>query len=285
MIGYFSPISITEKRRFGDFIAVTYYSYFCIALNHILKMNLKLNPLSVLRVLLCTIFILLFANIFAIAFKLNSDSKVLIGATALFDFNQEANVPTLFSSLSLLASALLLFYIYWSNRLKDKSAKRWLGLSLIFFFLTVDEIGSIHERIMPLLRNSFELTGVFYYAWIIPYGIAIILLSIIYLPFVLKLPKNIKLLFLASAAIYISGAIGIEILGGQQDESYGTYNFVYAFYYTIEELLEMVGIALFIYALLIYIEGFSGFERLNVKIQSSASEEKIGRMRFYDTKK
>jgi len=237
-------------------------------------MKLKLNPLAVLRVLAWTILLLLIANICAIGFKLNSDSELLVGATALFDFNTEANIPTLFSSLALLACSILLFYIYWAKRLKDKSAKRWLGLSLVFLFLTIDEIGSIHERIMPLMHDSFELTGVFYYAWIIPYGIAIILLATVYLPFVLKLPKNIKTLFFISAILYISGAIGIEILGGQQDESYGTYNLVYAIYYTIEELLEMIGVAVFIYALLLYIEDFSGFDRFRVKIDSSTSSEK-----------
>ena len=43
------------------------------------------------------------------------------------------------------------------------------------------------------------------------------------------------------------------MLGAKYVESYGEENIVYAMIYTCEELLEMFGIALFVYALLAYI--------------------------------
>ena len=56
-----------------------------------------------------------------------------------------------------------------------------------------------------------------------------------------------------AGAIYIGGAIGMEMLGGYFVEVYGQKSFVYFLISTIEEFLEMFGIAVFIYALLSYI--------------------------------
>lgn len=67
------------------------------------------------------------------------------------------------------------------------------------------------------------------------------------------------LLFISSGAIFITGAIGFETLSGIQ-EKMNSENIVYGILYTFEELFEMLGIVLFIYALLCYIvEHFKPF--------------------------
>lgn len=133
---------------------------------------------------------------------------------------------------------------------------------------------------MVLLRDNYDLSGVFYYAWIVPYGIAVLLLGVAYVPFILKLPAKIRKLFLISGSLFITGAVGLEILGGQQDEIYGTYNLVYALLYTVEELLEMLGIALFIYALLLYISDFTNFESISIKLSEEDKTTSSGRARI-----
>jgi hypothetical protein len=49
------------------------------------------------------------------------------------------------------------------------------------------------------------------------------------------------------------GALGMEMVDGYYASLYGDNNFVYVVLTTIEEFFEMVGIAVFIYALLSYI--------------------------------
>ena len=67
-------------------------------------------------------------------------------------------------------------------------------------------------------------------------------------------------LFIASGMIYVIGAMGLEILGGIQDVLHGSNTLVYLLLCTIEEILEMLGIAIFIYTLLSYIrEQFQSF--------------------------
>jgi hypothetical protein len=59
-------------------------------------------------------------------------------------------------------------------------------------------------------------------------------------------------LFLASGAIYVTGAIGLELPGGKFYEAGGIASFGHSMTSTFEEVLELIGIALFIYALLSY---------------------------------
>ena len=48
----------------------------------------------------------------------------------------------------------------------------WLRavLAVIFLYLSIDESAQIHELINPALTDSFNLGGVFYFSWVIPFG-------------------------------------------------------------------------------------------------------------------
>jgi hypothetical protein len=67
------------------------------------------------------------------------------------------------------------------------------------------------------------------------------------------------ILFFVSGSLFVLGAIGFELIGGQHADMYGTNNITYEIITTCEELLEMLGIALFIYTLL----SFMGKESVN----------------------
>ena len=133
-------------------------------------------------------------------------------------------------------------------------------------FLSIDEIASIHERFVNPTKETFKTSGLLYYAWIIPYGIGLIGFIIVYSKFLFELPKDTMVLFLVSGFTFIAGAIGFEMLGGRQDELYGNRNILYSFYYTCEESLEMIGIAIFIYTLLSYM--VNQFESIKITISN-----------------
>jgi hypothetical protein len=69
------------------------------------------------------------------------------------------------------------------------------------------------------------------------------------------LPARTRRLFLAAGAIFVAGAIGVEAVSGMQASLHGEQNLTYHLVITVEELLEMTGIVIFIYALLDYIGG------------------------------
>ena len=85
-----------------------------------------------------------------------------------------------------------------------------------------------------------------------------------YAKFLLDLPSRTRVLFISSGILFVTGAIGFELIGGWYADKHGTGNITYALITTCEELLEMLGIALFIYTLLKYIVDTFGSLSLSV---------------------
>jgi hypothetical protein len=175
------------------------------------------------------------------------------GLTNFFRFDAEMNIPTLFSSLALALSASLLLVISVAHKKLGSSHLLWAGLAVIFMFLTIDETSSFHERLSEPIRQSLNTSGLLYFAWVIPYGIALTVFCLLYFRFLLNLPRKTMTLFVASSAIYVSGALGLEMISALHAEIYGIENLAYQLITTVEESLEMTGIVIFIYALLAYI--------------------------------
>ncbi|MBZ8178940.1 hypothetical protein [Oscillatoria salina] len=184
-------------------------------------------------------------------YYLNSERESLI---KLFDLDAENNLPTWYSSLTLLICSVLLGIVaFVKKRDRDRYTRHWMGLSLIFFLLSIDEAASIHELSMDTLRSGLNASGFLYFTWIVPAAIFVVLLLVIYSPFIKALPKKTKFAFLWAGAIYLLGTLGLEAIGGWYVYNYGKGTIPYMVLFTLEESLEMVGIVIFIRALLAYI--------------------------------
>jgi hypothetical protein len=173
---------------------------------------------------------------------------------ALFNLDREGNIPTLFSATALLLCAGLLAVIATARRRqKKREYLYWAGLALIFLFLAVDDGAAIHENIIRPLRNALHTSGILYFAWVIPYGIFVIATGLIYLRFLFSLTARIRYLIIFAGILFVGGALGFELIGGKWTELYGQENVAYALITTCEQSLQMVGILVFIYALMSYI--------------------------------
>jgi hypothetical protein len=181
------------------------------------------------------------------------------------DFNAEHNIPTFYSSASLTFCSFLLTIITFAKRKNSERYIYWLGLVTVFLLLSIDEFVMIHDRLNATLRSTLNVSGFLHFSWIIPYGIALIILLIVYTKFVFNLPCRTRLLFIIAGSIYISGAIGFEPIEGKFSELYGYNNVAYIALCTIEEILEMAGIVVFIYALTSYIDSELKGLRLGIK--------------------
>lgn len=223
-------------------------------------MKIEIAPKKILFSLCAVIVVLMGFNLLGIISKYGFGHDYVYGLVPLFDFDTEKNVPTFFSACMLMVSSVILAAITHVHRKVGDAFIAWGGLSLIFLFLSIDEIASIHERFIEPVRTLLNVSGLLFYAWVIPYGIALAVFMILYLEFLLNLPERIMRLFLLSGGIYVSGAIGIELLGGRHVSLYGEENYGYAFFCMVEETLEMVGVVLFIYTILTHmVERFSSF--------------------------
>jgi len=214
----------------------------------------KSIPQITLKLLLICIFMLLLGNIYSIInYNTTGNTK---GLFKLLNFDLENNIPTYYSIVTLFLCFILLLFTSYIRKKMGLSYYLWIGLSLCFLYISFDECIQIHERVAFFLKNKFELSGIFHYAsWAIPYGILLLGFSVIYyFKFLRPLSKKTQRLFLLSGFIYVGGAVGFELLAGVFHNPLNEMNNTISILYTFEELLEMIGIALFIYALLLYIE-------------------------------
>lgn len=145
----------------------------------------------------------------------------------------------------------------------SRDRANWRFLAFIFVFLAVDEFVSIHEYLitpMQAVAEALDLrSGYLYFAWFIPYSAALIVAAAVLIPFFFRLPVRTRGYFLFAGIIFVSGAVGMEMIGGNYWVSQGwsidmgeDVNLQYAMIVTIEELLEMIGIVLFIQGLADY---------------------------------
>lgn len=185
-------------------------------------------------------------------FKIVLGRQYLLGLVDLFNVDNEANIPAWYSSGALLLCAILLGIVTLAKRQEgDRYTLHWAGLSCIFAFLSLDEAVSLHEGWLPAaIAASFQGMK---YNWIVVGVCFVGIIALIYLPFLLALPAKTRFLMLLSGALFVSGALGIEWISNSYADVWGEENMTYAVMVFFEELLEMLGVVMFIYTLLSYI--------------------------------
>lgn len=184
-----------------------------------------------------------------------------------FDLGMEPSIPAWYSSIALLCCAVLLATIGLSHRKQNRPfAIHWLVLSLIFVLLSIDECVMFHEMLIRPLRERFDTHGIFYFPWLIPGAVFVGVVGICYFRFLRHLAPRTRSMFVAAAATFVGGAIGLELVAGVVIEKHGvaaTGHIVSQFF---EESLEMLGVLVFIFALLDYIRNEVGTQQLRLSL-------------------
>jgi hypothetical protein len=169
-----------------------------------------------------------------------------------FSLDHENNLPTFFSSALLAMSACLLFL---NARRADGGGRptkfQWRALGTLFVAMSFDEFSAVHERFGSFLRARLDAPehGPLHFYWVaagLPFVVAV---GAAYLPFLLALPRRFRSPMILAGAVYVAGALGMEILDGWYVNVYGG-GAVYALMAGVEEMLEMTGVILFIRCLL-----------------------------------
>jgi len=123
----------------------------------------------------------------------------------------------------------------------------------VLLYMSIDEACMIHETWSSYLPSLHRGAGIMHFPWI-PVGIAVVaLVAVSFIRFFLHLPRTTRMLMGAAAAAYVAGALGMEMLAGILKDVTINQGISYAMVSTTEENLEMLGMALFIFALLSYI--------------------------------
>lgn len=118
--------------------------------------------------------------------------------------------------------------------------------------MSMDEILMLHEQLSAPIRTLLHTQGFFYFAWLIPAAIIIIVFLIINLNLFFSLPPKFQKGFFIAASIYFFGAFLMEMIGGKFLSFYGQNNFGYALVTTVEESFELLGLIILLNSLLNY---------------------------------
>ena len=165
------------------------------------------------------------------------------------NMDRELNLPTLFSSALLLMAALLMQRLGRSSN--PIAAQDWRFLSKIFIFLALDEALQIHEiLIIPGLR--YQVHPALASTWVVPYAVFTLILLWRFRSFLGSISQATASRLLRSGAVYIGGAIGMEMIGSFAVRSslIRLHSLWYGAITGLEEALELLGIILLIDALL-----------------------------------
>ncbi len=173
------------------------------------------------------------------------------GLIPLFNFDTEQNLPTFFSVLIILASALcVVAHTYYKGA--NSAAYRWEGflIGALIFFIALDEFASIHERIGGSLSYYMETDGVFHHAWLVPYLVGVVLFAPIALKWLSSLSWRLRMRICSAGMLYIGGAVGMEMVAGLIETNGALleqtrYTLLFTAM-TLEECLEMSGMGLFL---------------------------------------
>jgi len=239
-----------------------------------MKFQIPLAPGSVtqflLRVVTCLVVISFLSQMAAYFLPGVSSENYLVRA---FGVDSERNVPTAYSALALLFCSFLLGTIAYAKNLDSCRYKNhWKILSFIFLYISIDEAGQLHEKLIQPLRTMLNATGILYFTWVVPIGILVVIFLLSYTKFLFHLPVPTRKLFVAATVIYIGGALGMELVGAYQASTVGEDNILYQIIVTVEESLEMLGIVVFIHALTSYIKTYLGGASWNICIQGKNTQ-------------
>lgn len=129
-------------------------------------------------------------------------------------------------------------------------------MSLGFLVMAVDEAVGFHELLnapMVELIKSGDRLGLFYYAWTLPAFALILGLGCGFRKFLSNLRGPVRWKLTLAASLYLGGALLVEMIGGYVTEAHGQTNLAYILIHSAEESLEMAGVVVLIWTLLLYI--------------------------------
>jgi hypothetical protein len=220
-------------------------------------MTISIEPRRILAFTLRIIAILVVCDLIVVTLKHVFGFEHLFGLQRQFDLDNEANIPAYLSALQLAFAALVLAVIARGKVLsRDAFARHWTGLAIIFAALSLDEAASFHEMLVAPLRAALPLAGAWHGAWYIVYALLLAVFAKHYWRFFWTLPALLQMRFAFAGATYLTGCIGFEMIASRfawySSLTVAGTNYRVALLQAFEEPLEMLGIALFVYAALSY---------------------------------
>jgi hypothetical protein len=241
--------------------------------------RVRLPAAAVVKAFGLVIVFLAIAHVAMQSVRHHAGIREFYGLVRMFDMGVEANLPTFFSAFQLLFASLLLAIIGMSRRGQaGERASQWLLLAVIFLLLCVDEMAEIHEMsVRPFREFAPALaTGLLYWAWVLPASLLVAVVAWRYAGFVFNyLPAETRRRTVLGAALFVGGAVGVEMPEARYVQQHGLDNFAYGMFVLVEEVLEMAGILVFLSGLLDYLRRHVGVVELEVALATAEARTPV----------
>ena len=245
-------------------------------------MDLILYPARILKGLIVVALILAVLSAGGHFLEILTGHDQVFGIRPLFDMTKEQSIPTWYSSLLMILSAFSTAIIGLGHRATGRDPQiYWFVLSLLFLLLSYDELFEVHESFARYAVEWRDYGDVLRFSWVLP-GLAftaVVFLSAI--AFLRRLEREIRFLMLLSGGVFVAAAAGLELLEefrGLAIEGPRRLDPLFVLIATAQEFLELVGLSLFLYALLRHVE--LAFERVSVRVVRAIGAERAGERPF-----
>lgn len=213
---------------------------------------LVLSPKRITAVLSAFALVLLLISVLRNVYQQFTGAELRMGT--VFSFGDQVNVPTWYSSSLMLLCALLLLLIAWERHHNgDRFARHWAFLSLLFAFLSLNEVVYLHRRLFVFFLYVLPLPGKRYIGFLLLVGFTVGLF-LAYRKFLAHLPKRILGSFLVTGALYFTAVI----IDKFDKRDYWQYMAAFGterspgLLTTADEMLELIGVIILIHAVLSY---------------------------------
>jgi hypothetical protein len=141
----------------------------------------------------------------------------------------------------------------------------WALVGIVTVFLAIDEMFEVHERLGIFFGGGLaEMIGLDFQpgwtqtgisAWLVLYALGLAIIAPIMILFASKLPGPTRTGSLIAAIVFISGAMGAEMIANLMDwAGHGSTGSAYRILGSTEEVLEMSGIAILLVTLVDYMK-------------------------------
>lgn len=180
----------------------------------------------------------------------------LLGLGWLVDVDGEQNLASWFASGQFLVAAGLLALVAAASRAcRRPHARGWAALATLFLLMSIDEAAQVHE-VGNQARDVLGTSGYLFFPWVIAGGLLAGTVAIASIGLLRSLPRATAGLFLLAGAIFVVGALGLELLQATAWEvtDAETGRVIapdtgrVAALAAIEEAMEMAGLTIFILA-------------------------------------
>jgi hypothetical protein len=182
---------------------------------------------------------------------------------ATFDVGDEISLGTWFQTLQFVAAAVALVFVARTDATPGNLVRRVRFLALVMLVLSIDESVSLHERAGHVIQNLVETGGYLYYVWVVPALVVTFMIAVSQIGWLGSLPAATRHKVMLAGATFVLSAAGLEMLAGPEAEATEIDSLLLVSFIALEELGEMIGLSVFISAMLDLLAG----RRLEVEVR------------------